>query len=171
MQIRPTTADDLPAICAVHIQTWKVAYQGLVPQWHLDGLSAEKRLPKARAWFANPELISLVVVEGEQVWGFIDCGPTRDADLPSTVGEIYAVYLHPDRWNRGYGRALMDAALARLRAAGFTTVVLWAFAANTRADRFYQAAGFIRGTGPEARKIATFRDGTEVAEVRFQRGP
>jgi GNAT superfamily N-acetyltransferase len=58
------------------------------------------------------------------------------------TGEVYALYLIPERWSTGCGRALMGAALDGLRAAAYQRVVLWVLAANARARRFYAQAGF-----------------------------
>ena len=55
---------------------------------------------------------------------------------------MYAVYVAPAHWSTGAGRALTDAALDGLRAAGYRRVVLWTLTENDRARRFYDKAGF-----------------------------
>lgn len=69
-------------------------------------------------------------------------GPLTPAGLAGETGEVYAIYLVPAAWSTGTGRALMDAALGGLRAAGYRRVVLWVLAGNARARRFYDKAGF-----------------------------
>jgi ribosomal protein S18 acetylase RimI-like enzyme len=77
---------------------------------------------------------------------------------------VYAIYVVPAWWAAGAGRALMDTALAALRADGYLRAVLWVLADNTRARRFYQRAGF----APDgASTILTGLGG--VLEVRYRR--
>ena len=41
--IRPATPEDALAIAAVHVDAWKAAYRGIVPDEFLDSLSIEQR--------------------------------------------------------------------------------------------------------------------------------
>ena len=81
----------------------------------------------------------------------------------SGTREIYAIYVHPDAWSTGAGRALMTAALDDL---GAGPVVLWVLTVNRRAQRFYRLAGF-RPDGTE--KLADMPDG-QLPEIRYRRG-
>lgn len=75
--------------------------------------------------------------------GFCAVGtPTRDADAGSRVAEIGAIYVDPDVWRAGVGRALMDVALANLQAADWHAVTLWVLADNHQARDFYAQFGF-----------------------------
>jgi ribosomal protein S18 acetylase RimI-like enzyme len=56
---------------------------------------------------------------------------------------LYTLYVAPAHWSTGAGRALTDAALGGLRAAGYQRVVLWTLTDNARARRFYDKAGFV----------------------------
>jgi GNAT superfamily N-acetyltransferase len=74
-----------------------------------------------------------VVEAGGEVVGFA-VGEARD-------GNIWALFVDPDHEGRGYGRRLHDAMIAWLRSRGLER--LWLTTdANTRAQRFYQAAGW-----------------------------
>jgi ribosomal protein S18 acetylase RimI-like enzyme len=53
-------------------------------------------------------------------------------------GELCALYVDPEQWDRGLGVALVSAAPARLFELGFRNAVLWVLAGNVRAERFYQ---------------------------------
>jgi ribosomal protein S18 acetylase RimI-like enzyme len=83
-----------------------------------------------------------VAVAGEQVIGYAAVGPERDEAAPPNRGELYALFVHPDHWGTGAGRALTHAACTDLRTAGCTTVRLWVLEANIRARRFYTRYGF-----------------------------
>lgn len=62
---------------------------------------------------------------------------------PHDAGEMESLYLHPDARRRGLGRALHRHAIDDLLAPGFDPLILWAFAANEPARRFYERAGWV----------------------------
>src|SRR5215207_562222 len=68
--------------------------------------------------------------------------PSRDEDADDDVAEIAAICVDPDAWRVGVGRALMDVALADLRADGWRWVTLWVLAENHPARDFYARFGF-----------------------------
>ena len=80
------------------------------------------------------------------------------------MAELYALYVHPDWWSTGTGRALMDRSLARVAAAGYTSIALWVLQDNARARRFYGRAGF---AADGARHVLDDLGG--VTEIRYQR--
>jgi ribosomal protein S18 acetylase RimI-like enzyme len=124
------------------VASWRTAFTGLVPQDFLDAMDP---VSIASSWadsIAAGRSRLYVAVAGEQVIGYAGVGPERDAEAPPNTGELYALFVHPDHWGTGAGRALTDAACADLRAAGCTTVQLWVLEANIRARRFYQRYGF-----------------------------
>jgi ribosomal protein S18 acetylase RimI-like enzyme len=122
---------------------------------------------RRRAGRAAPGLAVRTIVadlDGEIV-GHSTFGPRRDGPDKLDDAEIYSIYVSPEHWSTGTGRALMDEALARLRASGVRTVRLWVLDDNPRARRFYERAGF--ATDGEA-KTDDFL-GVAVAEVRYAR--
>jgi len=40
--VRPATLGDVPAITAIHIRAWQIAYAGIMADEQLDNLSSEK---------------------------------------------------------------------------------------------------------------------------------
>ena len=70
--------------------------------------------------------------------GFVSVGPSRDEH---GVGELYAIYVDPDEWSRGAGRALIVRAEERL-AEQYAEATLWVLEENPRARRFYESAGW-----------------------------
>jgi ribosomal protein S18 acetylase RimI-like enzyme len=78
------------------------------------------------------------------------------------LAELYSLYVAPDWWSTGTGRALMDRVLAGARAEGYPRIILWVLRDNRRARRFYERAGF-RRKGAEHPSFAG------VPEVRYVR--
>jgi GNAT superfamily N-acetyltransferase len=54
------------------------------------------------------------------------------------AGELDALFVEPDLWGRGIGRALIDAATQEARKRGLALTVV----ANPSARRFYESCGF-----------------------------
>jgi ribosomal protein S18 acetylase RimI-like enzyme len=78
---------------------------------------------------------------GGRIIGFVTFGPSRDRDAVG-LGEIYALYVDPGRYEAGVGRALMVHARRRLKEQGFGAAVLWVLQGNERAASFYEREGW-----------------------------
>ena len=166
MACRPMTAADIDAVAEVRIRSWQAAYRGIVPQPYLDSLSpaAEAARRRARLPLAPGQHVAEL---GGRVVGWLAIGPYRDddGDAPAPgCGEILAIYSLPDRWGQGIGRALMGYALGDLRRQGLAPVLLWVLAANDRARRFYQRAGFRPDGATHDFEIG----GATLPEVRYR---
>src|SRR5690554_3367070 len=114
--IRPAQATDIPAIAHIHIEGWKAAYGGLVDPGYLATLSVEERRADWQKWMQAGDMTSFLALAGEKPAGFISWGRTRTAPpgdspiRPQYPAEIYALYLLPEYWNKGIGKALLQAA-------------------------------------------------------------
>src|SRR5262245_22031644 len=64
----------------------------------------------------------LVAVEEHTVVGFVRVGPESES---SAVGLVYLLYVLPEYWGRGVGKALMSAAMDELRDLGMRDASLW----------------------------------------------
>ncbi len=88
-----------------------------------------------------PRSATLVATDAGEVVGFAGVGPPLDGEPEPGEGWLYTLYLLPDRWGRGLGRLLHDAAVARLGALGFTTASLWVLDGNEPRDRLLPPRG------------------------------
>jgi ribosomal protein S18 acetylase RimI-like enzyme len=143
MNLRRATPDDAEALAKVHIDSWRAAYRGLVPDSHLDSLDYGRRAARFReSLSANAEETYLLERNGE-VLGFLTLGACRDSDVdPKTTGEIWGIYLAPKHWRKGIGSFLSRRGEQMLESRGYTHAVLWVFEGNPQARRFYEAMGF-----------------------------
>lgn len=76
-------------------------------------------------------------------------------------GFIYHTAVAPSHQRRGIGRALVDAAMSALKAAGVTKVALVVFARNEAGNRFWESVGFT------CRDDIVYRNRSIVETVRF----
>jgi len=142
VQIRLAHANDADGLARVHVDSWRVAYKGIVPDEHLASLSYEKRAGRWRESLSNADSASFVyVAQGDDgtIIGFAGGGPERDGD-PNYTGELYAIYLHPDYLRRGIGRQLAQTVARRLIEMGLSSMLVWVLAQNP-SRQFYEALG------------------------------
>ncbi len=150
MLIRRATPGDVIAVATVHVRSWQAAYRGLMPDEVLDGLSVERRADMWRSILQTGLAGHVVLVAetdgarqgGDALCGFVHVGPARDADLGLDTAELSSIYLLPEAWGCGSGRALMAGAVEAMREAGYASAVLWVLVGNERARRFYEIAGW-----------------------------
>lgn len=164
--VRPAKPEDAPAIARVHVRSWQVAYRGLVPDVVLDALSTEHREDSWRKRLAEDGDASFTLVAelNGDVAGFCSVtAPSRDDDAGDRTCEVTAIYVDPDAWRAGVGRALLDAALNQLRQDGCEEATLWVFAQNAGANAFYERFGF----APDGREVR--HEGSGQMEVRLRR--
>lgn len=144
MRIREATVSDAGTIAGIHVRAWQAAYRGQLSDDYLDGLRAEDRLEQHRRSLEqpHPEFRTWVLEDEGTVVGFAVTGPSEDADADQRTGEVYAIYLEPDRVGTGVGRLLFEHAIADLRERGFGAATLWVLQTNEPARRFYERAGW-----------------------------
>jgi ribosomal protein S18 acetylase RimI-like enzyme len=164
--IRRATVDDADGIAEVQVKTWQVAYRGHMPDDFLNSLSVERR---AAVWrqLARASNQAIFVAEDPEgaIVGFVGLCSSRDEDAQPSTGEIAAIYVLPDSWDRGQGKALMDAAIDEGRTRGYDQVTLWVLDGNQRARRFYETYGFkCDGSTKEDSRWGNFT----IREVRYR---
>jgi len=125
---------------------------------HADSLTLRLAVPEEhemleelqrRASLELPEYRDQLIADPDAIYlpeGQIANGQVIVAELDGEVagfaavvgGELDGLFVEPDLWGRGVGRALADAATHEARKRGLTLKVF----ANPRARRFYEHCGF-----------------------------
>lgn len=165
MLLRVATPGDELAVAEVHVRSWQSAYRGLMPNTFLDALRPEDRAARyAFAAQGADQPVTVVAVEDARVLGFASVGPARDADRPAD-GELYALYVDPERVSHGIGRALLADARERLARRGHPAANLWVLEGNARAQHFYQTDGWV----PDGARRVEDVYGITSEVVRFHR--
>jgi GNAT superfamily N-acetyltransferase len=159
--VRDARRDDAEAIERIRIRGWQAGYRHLYPPDALDGLEFDSSRWQKRVERMPPGWTILVAEGRGLTLGFAATGPSRDEER---VGELYAIYVEPDEWGRGTGRALLGGAEERL-AAVYAEATLWVLEGNPRARRFYEAAGW----RPDGGRQAVERLGVSPPEVRYRK--
>jgi ribosomal protein S18 acetylase RimI-like enzyme len=153
-------------IATIHVEAWRAAYRGIVPDEYLDSLSIDGRESAWRQNLLAGDTATWVSQESETIVGWISAAASRDADAGGSTGEIWAVYVAPGSWGTGVGRRLCETAERYLRLEGFIEVTLWVLRDNERAVKFYRSNGFVLDVGPG--KVVE-RGGKTLPEDRFRK--
>jgi GNAT superfamily N-acetyltransferase len=139
---------------------------GVVPDEVLDRItpaqfarlfSAQEARTNSETWVAEP---------AGQTRGFVQFGRSRDADIPSDGGEVYAIFVEPEAQGTGLGRLLIERALARLAEQGYGAPTLWVLESNVQARRFYERGGWELDAGRKAIPVGRH----SLATVRYRLG-
>jgi len=131
--IRPATAHDAPAIGSVFDAAVKNA-------WTYLGDLAQEPMFTPQDWdrlvadHAPPNILLVAADHDGKIVGYTAAHPSD--------GELFLLFVHPDKAGQGVGRTLLDAAQDALRAAGSQAAYLYTHEQNRRALEVYQAAGY-----------------------------
>ncbi len=153
-----TQLDDRLAISKVYEESWKYAYQGIVPQDYLNSILEGQ-------WASHIEQAdrkNLVMVEDGIIIGTSGFGKSRMEEM-NGFGEIISLYFLPDYMGKGYGRLLLQAVVGELKKMGFDKVFLWVLEENRNARQFYGKCGFVQ----TERCLVSNIGGKELREVQY----
>lgn len=159
--VRPARGEDVDDIVEIGLRSWEEGYRGVVPRGLVPDAAGLRIRIRERIAERVPS-IAVGVLDG-RVRGWITFGVSRDADSRPSVGEIWALNVHPDAWRRGVGRELVGYALERLSRARFAEATLWTFRDTPRSRSFYEALGFETDGATQRREAS---GGT--TEVRYR---
>lgn len=161
--IRPADPDDAPSVARIHVESWHVAYRGLMPDEVIARMDLATRTGYWGALIADRAWPVFVLAEEGQLVGFCHICAPRDPDLErGRVGEISALHVLPDLRGGGRGAALFRHATGELARRGLAGCALWVLEQNQPARLFYEKMG-MKLDG--ARKT---HPGSAVPEVRYR---
>ena len=128
------TPEEIEGKSFVHWQTWREAYDDLLPTEFQETMTLERCRLFSQKYPEN----TLIAIDGLKVIGFISYGNFRDKTMQA--GEIIALYVLKDYYGKGIAQKLVKAALTALDS--FSEIFLWVLKDNKRAIAFYQKMGF-----------------------------
>jgi len=155
--LRTAVPADAEAAARCHLECWREAYRGLIPDSVLDSPTGlDQRIESWTTMITNGPLRLLAVADGE-VAGFIHFGPGHDDDI-DVDDELGAIYVRKAWWGTGLGQRLLA-----VSAPGVPDAYVWVLADNARAIAFYAKNGFV---ADGASKFLARLDATEIRMVR-----
>jgi GNAT superfamily N-acetyltransferase len=143
-RLRTASPEDAAAIAALLVASRRAGHAGLVPQELLDRLCPEDECRRLLMALSSGGEHARVVDDGGEIVGFSSIGPARNAGDRRVSGELYALYVRPDRFRSGVGRQLLRGAMEGFRGLGYVQAFLWTLDGYEAARRFYGSGGWQR---------------------------
>jgi GNAT superfamily N-acetyltransferase len=167
VSVRPAVPGDVAEIGRIQVDTWRTAYQGVLPAAVLATLTVDAATQAWGAAVAAAAPKHHVLVAMEQDWrvGFAALSPGEE---DGTV-EIGPVLVEPRWGRRGHGSRLLAAAVDHARADGMTRAIAWVPEADTATQQFLTSAGWepdgtARGLDTGAGELREIRLHVSLAE-------
>lgn len=149
VSVRPAAAADVAELARIQLDTWRLAYQTVLPAPVLDALDAGEIAASWRAAITAPPSANhsvLVAMEGEFRVGFTAFGPDADHQPqdphPDSTAAISMLLVEPRWGRRGHGSRLLAAVADLAGEAGISRLVAWVPVADTASLQFYRSAGW-----------------------------
>ena len=165
--VRRAAVEDARAIAEINVAGWQAAYRGILPDDYLENLPVRAReiaLQSRLHRDEQGEAPAWVAERDGRAIGYLSSGPPRDDDVTPPAAEVYALYVVPQAWRTGAGRALMETAGSHWQKRGVATLVLWVLEANARGRTFYGAMGW----SPDGGRQPVELGGSTTIELRYR---
>ncbi len=184
--VRPARPDDCGEIGRIQVDTWRTAFERILPSAVLESLSAEGA---AQTWSAavlqppSPRHRVLVATERQWLVGFAAFGPA-DPDEPApgadpeapeaaTIADaqtdaLVALLVEPRWGRRGHGSRLLAAVTDHCTQAGTERLTMWIPEGDSVTHGFLESAGWapdglVRALDTGAGDLREIRLHTELA--------
>lgn len=139
-RVRAAVHDDVTAITACYLQSWRAAYASDLEAELLDAAAETRRSFDWTRGIDADDATVLVAARDDDIVGVVqaDLAPPSPRDLP----EITMLYVDPTVWGIGVASALLNAATDWMKEHGVSAARLRVVEAHARARRFYEREGW-----------------------------
>src|SRR5512142_607824 len=135
IRIRDAQPDDIPALAALHVATFKEAHgRHGAPSFELREAQWRTAFERETNWFCY-----VAETPNGRLVGFAK-GTLHDGGVPGFQGELNKIYVLREWHRHGIGRALVQHVAQRFLAQGITSMLLFGDARNP-ANGFYEHLG------------------------------
>ena len=145
--IKNAVEGDIPDLARIHLASKLAAEAGIVDSEFLNAKTIEEYEEKWVGFYADEDSTKALIYDGETAVGFVSFGPLRTPPAgmskirPLYSSEIFAIYVEPEYFDKGYGKKLLQYAVTQLKEQKHKSLCLWALDKNKRACGFYEKMG------------------------------
>ena len=165
IEVARATTEHVAGICRVCADGWRATYADMCSREYIERMIGE---------FYNEERVLKEVTETGREWGgyfvAVEDGRVVGAGgggmTGERSGELFVLYVAPDRRNEGIGTRLLDAITRQQKAFGATEQWVSVFKGNRKGIPFYEARGFVFQHEQPAHGN---QDGDGYMSVRYRR--
>lgn len=171
IKIRVATPADSLDMAEIHARSWEAAYKDIIPIEYIKEKNATRPALYKRI-ITVENTIHYVIQRDDKTVGIMCVAPPQeDADdilngggIDDSFYELHGIYLHPDYYRQGIGIQAMEFALDKVRNVGKENIILWVFAENVNAIKFYEKCGFVSDGATK-----TYKCGKDMVCIRMRR--
>ena len=140
MIVRAADLRDRDAIVALHIESWRASYRGLLPDDFLDGPVEPERVEHWQNFLTSTDAdrITLIAISDDVLAGFVSVARSDSGDFDAYIEHLH---VRPGLKGQGIGRRLLGEAARRLVDKGYRSAYLLVFDGNADAIGFYERLG------------------------------
>ena len=140
-EYRRPTFDEAETMAALHVQCWKEAYAGIVPDELMAKFDVGQRTPMWQKSLGDAKRVVIAAYDEDKAVGFVIAGQPLEHIFEGEDGHIAAVYILASHYRLGIGRKLIALAAQQWLAQGGQSLALGVLAENVRARNFYESLG------------------------------
>lgn len=137
--IRKNELKDQEQMAHIKVDGWRTAYDKIVASKYLNELNYEAQTERYIRSFEDYKDLVLVAVEGNEVLGY-SCFDIKKF-YEKYDSELVSLYIKPDHKGKGIGSALFKETVKELLSRDRKNMIVWCFAENEKAIRFYEKLG------------------------------
>ena len=139
--IRMAQKSDIAELSEFAIETYSAAFGHSFRDADLAAHLQRNLSPASFSRILDEDVVLLAEV-GNRLIGYVQFGAAQTVSADTQDRELRRLYVHPEFQNRGYGSALMEAALRHPRLQDAANIYLDVWEHNPGAQRFYRRYGF-----------------------------
>ena len=144
--IRSAKKEDISKIAAVHIQSWKETYPGIMPERKIASLNMEACSRNCENALASGSHVFVAEVN-QEIIGFVSGGANRiqeacETGLGNTCeAELAAIYMLREYHGKGIGRMMFTHFVDTMVQAGYHSMVIWVAELNPAVNFYLKMGG------------------------------
>lgn len=135
----------MTAVTKIHIESWRAAFRGIVPDVVLDRKNEGETLSSWRSTIQRyPDNLFIANSPKGTSVGFCCAGPVVDTEKNLDFEyEIYGLHVDPIDYRKGIGTALLNNAFDRMTNLGLCNAIVWTLEKLGSSRSFYEKNGGI----------------------------